>query len=41
MPELPPRPTKKHAANALKFLDALLSEFPFVDAASHRSRCRR
>jgi putative DNA primase/helicase len=35
MPELPPRPTKKHAANALKFLDALLSEFPFVDAASH------
>ncbi len=34
MPALPPRPTKKHAERALKFLDTLLEEFPFVDPAS-------
>lgn len=34
MPTIPPRPTRKHAEGALKFLDALLDEFPFVDAAS-------
>jgi putative DNA primase/helicase len=34
MPALPPRPTRKHAEKALKFLDALLEEFPFVDPAS-------
>lgn len=34
MPTLPPRPTRKHALAALKYLDGLLDEFPFVDACS-------
>lgn len=34
MPDIPPRPSKAIATSALKFLDALLDEFPFVDAAS-------
>lgn len=34
MPQLPPRPSKAVAAKALARLDALLDEFPFVDAAS-------
>ena len=34
MPDIPPRPTKQQAMNALGFLDALLDEFPFVDLAS-------
>lgn len=34
MPKLPPRPTRKHAEAALRFLDNLLAEFPFVDPAS-------
>jgi len=34
MPQIPPRPTKQDAANALILLDDLLNEFPFVDDAS-------
>lgn len=34
MPSLPPRPSKALATKALARLDALLDEFPFVDAAS-------
>jgi putative DNA primase/helicase len=34
MPDIPPRPTRDHALKALKCLDHLLDEFPFVDAAS-------
>lgn len=34
MPKIPSRPSKKGAQDALRFLDALLDEFPFVDEAS-------
>lgn len=34
MPSIPERPTRKSALAALAFLDALLDEFPFVDAES-------
>lgn len=34
MPQIPPRPTHKHALSALNFLDTLLDEFPFVDPES-------
>ncbi|MBE7186049.1 MAG: hypothetical protein INR68_16755 [Methylobacterium mesophilicum] len=34
MPDIPPRPSRKHAEAALRCLDGLLEEFPFVDDAS-------
>jgi len=34
MPKIPQHPTKQNAEKALKCLDGLLDEFPFVDAAS-------
>lgn len=34
MPEIPNKPTKKQAETALRFLDRLLDEFPFVEPAS-------
>lgn len=34
MPKIPSRPSKKGAMDALRFLDGLLDEFPFVDPAS-------
>lgn len=34
MPAIAPRPSKAQALSALNFLDALLDEFPFVDAGS-------
>lgn len=34
MPAIAPRPTRKHAEAALRCLDGLLDEFPFVDDAS-------
>lgn len=34
MPKIPAKPTREQGIGALKFLDGLLDEFPFIDAAS-------